>query len=134
MVQALLIDHETVKAIAAVVDYAHKHPFTKEYIEKMFQQKLEPAGDNLKHTCIIKHGYRCVFSIDSDRQGRMLRHLSVSVEQDNPKKEVYAHPKAVQIIMQAFGFKKSLGDKEVLLSKEAGEAVAVNIFEYLPPN
>lgn len=104
----VLAINEAVKAQAqAVVDFAvrpenHYKPFNGKDVE------LNIPGDDERYALRIPQGYRAVFSITEDREGKLWRHLSVSIPGGK-----YPHPFAVWTIADLFGFKGWDGRYEV---------------------
>lgn len=71
-------------------------------------EKLRVPGDDERYVVHIEDGYRAVFSITEDPEGRMWRQLSVSVPGGK-----YPHPVAVWTIAELFGFEGWDGRSEM---------------------
>jgi hypothetical protein len=91
--RALLIDNSTRQKCQKIMAYSESH------IYDLANPGVIP-GDNPRQTVHL-NSYRCVFSITKDFEGRLFRHLSISVSTAGEK---YPNPYAVAEIAQLFGF------------------------------
>jgi hypothetical protein len=93
-VRPLVIDDNAKAAVAEVVAYAMQ---PENYYEPGVSN--QPPGDDPRHVVLL-NTYRCVFSITKAPDGKLWRHLSVSV----PRKGKYPNWFAVLVIADLFGF------------------------------
>ena len=96
--RALLIDGEAEAEVRRVLEFAEK---AKNYYiigpgGFSFQR---PPGDDPRHVAHLRVGFRAVFSITKSPDGRLYRHLSISV--DGGK---LPNPFAAYTIAKMFGF------------------------------
>lgn len=98
----LRLDDESKKLVDDVVAFAKKYPMTLETLQKIASGAMPAAGDLGKYTCILPDDFKCVFSFEY-HPGGLMRHLSIS-----HRVEKYPHRQAVKLIMQFFGFTRSL--------------------------
>jgi hypothetical protein len=97
----LLIDASVREQIKRVVKYAGEHPTTLEDLHAISAGEKFAVGYNNNHYLIIPHGYRTVYSLEYQPNGRLYHHLSVSIE--GKRKSSAPHPNAVEMIAEEFG-------------------------------
>lgn len=123
----LLMTPEIEEAIKAVAVHAEAHPMTSEQMEN------GPApGDDPAYVVDIPFGFRAVFTVDEQPDGRRYRHLSLSVARLNR----CPHPAAIEMLMPHFGMKRKLAECHVYLEQPIDsqpEFTAVNIIEAMEP-
>lgn len=125
-IRPLIIDADTRAAIARLIAYAEAHPQNIHRIFKAMVNQATAAGNlDPKHVCVIKIGYRCVYTIDEQPVGRC-RHLSVSVLGDGCAPNEYA----VLELMKNFGFRGGFKDVLRMYTEEIGDnKIAVNVIQ-----
>lgn len=99
--RALVIDDAAKREATRVVKWADEHPY------KPGPHAGTPGDD--PHFVAHLNSYRCVFTFTHDDQGKVWRHLSVSVPGGK-----YPNPIAVWMIADLFGFtgwKPEMGEK-----------------------
>jgi hypothetical protein len=62
--------------------------------------------------------YRCVFSITRTLDGRLWRHLSVSVPPEKNKERLYANPFVMVVLSEMFGFVSDAEDRKVAIDED----------------
>lgn len=104
----LIIDDTVRGKIRKVIEYAVKHPTSKEDMLEICAGKKFAVGYNEGHSLIISGHYRVVYSQEYQIDDKKYHHLSISVpgryEGDIPSRE------AVEMIMQEFGMGDNLMD------------------------
>jgi hypothetical protein len=91
----LVIDEGARAAVGKVV----AHALERENYYEPGQSPGQAPGDDARHVVLL-NTYRCVFSITKDPEGKLYRHLSISV----PARGKYPNPFAVFAIAELFGF------------------------------
>ena len=91
MIRPFIIDDETRAQVAKIVAYAQSHWYRP-------GRNAPPPGDDPRHTVTFAFGYRCVFSF-TFTNGRLFRHLSVSVPSEHYPNEI-----TFFAIAELFGF------------------------------
>lgn len=87
----LVIDKEAKAKAARVIEHAKAHPF--------HPGKDPPPGDDPRFVAHL-NTYRAVFTFTQADDGKVYRHLSVSI----PTAGLYPHPAAILTIATLFGF------------------------------
>lgn len=96
--RALVIDEGVQDRIREVLYFAmavpnHYRPFEGK------DTALKIPGDDPRYVALVPQGYKAVFTLTEDREGKLWRHLSVSVPGGK-----YPNPFAVWTIATKFGF------------------------------
>lgn len=103
-IRPLIIDEQAKAEIKRLIDYAEANIVSLIELHRIKYGGAPQAGDNPQRVCMLKMGYRCVFSIDEQPSG-IYRDLSVSVSGDGEAPSI----PAMCMIMQEFGFKTKPG-------------------------
>lgn len=97
----LAIDATAKERAADIVKYAEENPYIIGKDSKPIDNEI--PGHNVRRQMEIKDGYRCVFTFTTRHDGKVFRHLTVSVHPS--RKGVYPRPEAVWLIAaDLFGF------------------------------
>ena len=124
----LIIDEDAKTDIARVIAYAAEHPLDTKTMHRAIVHPEMAIGNNQKHGCIVKIGYRCVYSIEDQPMGKC-RHLSVSVLGSGTA----PNEAAVEMLMKEFGFTCSLTNCDSMWIEEIEDGkIAINIMQKLP--
>jgi hypothetical protein len=86
--------------IGRVVKFALLRRLSIHDLHNVVAHKVASPGDDPNYRCVVRVGYRCVFTIEQQPMG-WVRHLSVSVLGDG----VAPNEMAVAMLAEAFGFK-----------------------------
>lgn len=128
----LLLNVATQQKIDNLIIFATTNPLTLDSMEDRVQGNLPAIGSDPKHCIDIYKGYRCCYSHEPDREGRLVHHLSVSMIDQ----EGYPSKESIEALLEAFGFAGKLGTGKLMTYPESSATgsslMAVNIVEYLP--
>lgn len=120
--RALVIDSEVSASIARLRVFAEANPLSLYQLKKIMEGVSVHPGDDERFVCLVPVGFRCVFTIEEHRNGKVFRHLSVSVDGDQ-----WPNPQAVEEIMKSFGFSScSVHDCVTYLEEHSR---AINVLE-----
>lgn len=99
-VRPLVIDDEALKRIGELLVFANKRE--NWYLVANGRAGSPPPGDDPRYVAHFKFGYRAVFSVTSSAREGLFRHLTVSVNTNQPG--LYPGVEAVWEIARQFGF------------------------------
>ena len=122
---ALVIGEEEKKSIADLIRFAKENVMDHAALMKMANGTRKPVGDDQRFVLKLPVGYRVVYSHEIQK-GKEAKHLSVSY----PGADGYPPVLAVAMIMEEFGFKRSLTHPESMVWQEP-EVFAVNALEFV---
>jgi hypothetical protein len=132
--RVLFLTEQKKAEIQRLIRYAEDHVVLIDHTKRVLEGIAPPVGDDPQHVVHVDLGYRCVFSIEEQPMG-LCRHLSVSIN----RKGKWPAPEAVNVLLEAFGFRRRVGDTKtdsglgppLMLYLEEEEVEAVNILEEL---
>ncbi len=118
----LFIDDDVRENVNKVIAHAMEHVIT---IDNMLDIRngAPPPGDVNGYSIEIPIGFRCVFTIEDQPDGKM-RHLSVSI----PHRDLMPNPSAVELIMDLFGFVGGFEECHVW-KEDTGKRNALNVLQ-----
>lgn len=127
--RALIIGKEATQDIARVKEYAELNPLKLHTVIRSVGRPETAIGNNENHVCLIRIGYKVVYSIEEQSDGNY-RHLSVSVD----KKGRTPSPQALEMLMKEFGFIGGLkGDSSIYTKVWTedfdGGHIAINVLQ-----
>lgn len=118
----LIIDEATKERIKEVKDYAERNHYSFDDLLDIKNGAQEPPGDNAFYSCHLSEGYRVVYIIEDQPSVGLLRHISVSLNEQLPSVP------SVKLIMEEFGFETPLEECYVYL-EDTPTGKAINVLE-----
>ena len=121
----LVIGEAEKKSIADLIRFAEENVIDHATMMKIANGTKKPVGDDPRFVLKIPVCYRVVYSHEIQK-GKTARHISISYS----GADGYPSVIAVAMIMQEFGFKRSLTHPESMVWQEP-EVFAVNALEFI---
>lgn len=115
----LILDDTARARIAEIKRHAERNVVTLDDIKKAIKTG-NGIGDDPAFVLNIHFGFRVVYSLE-DHPGGRCHHLSMSV----PEKGRSPSIQAVQVMLDEFGIKARVGDKQAMIWMEQGSIVNV---------
>lgn len=109
-----------------LAQFAEKNPYTLDDMLEISNGTAPPPGDTKDYVYHLPLGDKVVFTHEL-QPGGVGRHLSMSV----PRVNKFPSIVAVQMIMDALGFKNALDKCKVWTEEISKDHEAINIFEFI---
>lgn len=125
-IRPLILDEAADAEIKRVCDHAAVHRVSVADIFDVMGGRRPPFGDDPGFCCVVRVGYRCVYTIEQQSKHGWCRHLSISVLDDG-----YApNEAAVLALMGKFGFKGGFNDLLACFTEDTAPGkVAINVLQ-----
>lgn len=118
----LIIDEEAKARIREVKEYAERNHFSIDDLLDIKNGTQEPPADNAFFSCCIMVGYRVVYTIMNQPAVGLVRHMSISRNEQLPPVE------AVKMLMEEFGFEITLEECYSYI-EDTPTGKAINVIE-----
>lgn len=130
MARALLLTPEVEKEVKALIERAAAEPLPFAENQRLVEARANGQTinlDNARFTMVIPRGYHVTYTHEYQREDLVCRHISVSVENAQPK--TGPNPMAVVEILRLFGFKNQLGHMPGWVSKHPNGSLIIELLE-----